>query len=62
MRWTLALAVLAGLAGGCGANCAEIAARKRALTERTAVAAGPHARVHGDDLAFTLGFALAPGA
>jgi hypothetical protein len=46
MRWTLALAVLAGLAGGCGANCAEIAARKRALTERTAVAtAGPHARV-----------------
>jgi hypothetical protein len=46
MRCLLALAVLAGLAGGCGANCAEIAARKRALTERTAVAAGPHARVH----------------
>lgn len=46
MRFALALAVLAGLAGGCGANCAEIAARKRALTERTAVAAGPHARVH----------------
>jgi hypothetical protein len=45
MRCVLALAVLAGLAGGCGANCAEIAARKRALTERTAVAAGPHARV-----------------
>ncbi|HEX3475798.1 MAG TPA: hypothetical protein VHT91_12280 [Kofleriaceae bacterium] len=46
MRLALVLAVLAGLAGGCGANCTEIAARKRALTERTAVAAGPHARVH----------------
>lgn len=46
MRCALALAMLAGLAGGCGANCAEIAARKRELTERTAVAAGPHARVH----------------
>ncbi|HEX3759788.1 MAG TPA: hypothetical protein VHW23_13835 [Kofleriaceae bacterium] len=41
----LGLAALAG-AAGCGANCAEIAARKRALTERTAIAAGPHARVH----------------
>lgn len=46
MRFALILAVLAGLAGGCGANCAKIAARKRALTERTTVAAGPHARVH----------------
>jgi len=46
MRFALALAVLAGLTAGCGANCAEIAARRRALTERTAVAAGPHARVH----------------
>jgi hypothetical protein len=46
MRLVLALAVLAGLAAGCGANCAEIPARKRALTARTAVAAGPHARVH----------------
>jgi hypothetical protein len=45
MRCLLALAVVTGLAGGCGANCPEIAARKRALTERTA-AAGPHARVH----------------
>src|SRR5215468_5929812 len=45
MRCLLALAVLAGLAGGCGAPCAEIAARKRALTERAAIAAGPHARV-----------------
>lgn len=46
MHGVLALAVLAGLTAGCGASCAEIAARKRALTERTAVAAGPHARVH----------------
>jgi hypothetical protein len=46
MRCALALAVLAALAGGCGARCAEIAARKRALTERTERAPGPHARVH----------------
>src|SRR3954467_14433014 len=46
MRCALALAVLAGLTTGCGANCAEVAARRRALTERTAVATGPHARVH----------------
>jgi hypothetical protein len=46
MRCVLTIAVLAGLAGGCGANCAEIGARKRALSERTGAAAGPHARVH----------------
>jgi len=40
----LGLAALAA-ATGCGANCAEIAARRRALTERAATAAGPHARV-----------------
>src|ERR1700733_6000515 len=46
MRRVLVLAVLAGLTAGCGADCAEIADRRRALTERTAAAAGPHARVH----------------
>lgn len=49
MRRTLALAALAsliaGVTTGCGANCAEIAARKQAITQRTAVAAGPHAQV-----------------
>ena len=46
MRCALALAMLAALAAGCGARCAEIAARRRALTERTERAPGPHARVH----------------
>jgi hypothetical protein len=49
MRSALALAALAGLiagvATGCGAQCAEVAARKQAVTRRTAVAAGPHAQV-----------------
>jgi hypothetical protein len=45
MRCAFTLAVLAAVAAGCGANCAEIAARKRALTERIAGATGPHARV-----------------
>jgi hypothetical protein len=40
----LSLAALVTTAG-CGARCAEIAARRRALVERTGVAAGPHAQV-----------------
>jgi len=40
------LALLAALSlAGCGARCPEIAARRRALVERTASAPGPHVEV-----------------
>lgn len=41
----VALGLVAIATAGCGARCAEIATRKRALIERTAKAAGPHAQV-----------------
>jgi len=37
--------MLATVTAGCGARCAEIAARKRAVIERAEVATGPHAQV-----------------
>jgi hypothetical protein len=37
--------VAAGLLAGCGSRCPEIAAAKRALVERTAIAPGPHVEV-----------------
>jgi hypothetical protein len=46
MRWSVAVSMSIALtAAGCGSRCAEVLARKRALTERTAIAAGPHAQV-----------------
>jgi len=45
VRRLIALGLVALATSGCGARCAEIATRKRALVERTAVAAGPHAQV-----------------
>jgi len=41
----LVLLATAATTAGCGARCADIAARKRALTTRTMVAPGPHAQV-----------------
>lgn len=41
----LALVVSATALPACGARCADIAARKQALIQRTAIAAGPHAQV-----------------
>jgi hypothetical protein len=46
MRTRRALAVVAAVSlTGCGSRCPEIAAAKRALLERTAVAPGPHVQV-----------------
>jgi hypothetical protein len=45
---TVAIAVAlatAAVTTGCGARCADVAARKRALTERRDIAPGPHASV-----------------
>jgi hypothetical protein len=46
MRWSVAVLMSIALAvPSCGSRCAEVAARKRALTDRTAIAAGPHVQV-----------------